>query len=168
MSFMRLCPRIALLAAALLATPAVVSAQVYTGRIDVLVADATGGVLPGTTIELSGPHAETAVTDAAGDAHFLNLPVGSYQVTATLQGFLNYRNDNVYVGAGSVVPLRVTLALPGVAETVTVIGSMPVVEIRKQMVATNVTAEELRTFPRLGIHGSCCRPFPASSWIVST
>ncbi|HVC19988.1 MAG TPA: hypothetical protein VNE16_07915, partial [Vicinamibacterales bacterium] len=65
----------ALLMALGLAVPA--SAQVYTGRIDVTVKDATGAVLPGVTVDISGPENQEAVTDALGEAHFLNLSVGT-------------------------------------------------------------------------------------------
>jgi len=67
---------------AALAAPA--DAQVYTGRIDVTVSDATGGVLPGVTVVVSGPQSVTAVTDDKGEAHFLNLVPGSYAVTARI------------------------------------------------------------------------------------
>ena len=49
------------------------SAQVSTGRIDAAVADSTGAVLPGVTVDISGPQNQSAVTDALGEAHFLNL-----------------------------------------------------------------------------------------------
>src|SRR5919112_5119033 len=53
------------------------SAQVFTGRIDVTVQDGTGAVLPGVTVEVSGPQNESTATDPQGDAHFLNLPPGT-------------------------------------------------------------------------------------------
>src|SRR4026209_2435618 len=54
------------------------SAQVFTGRIDVTVEDSTGGRLPGVAVDLTGPVSQSQVTDAQGQAHFLNLPVGIY------------------------------------------------------------------------------------------
>ena len=47
---------------ALCAAPS--AAQVYTGRIDATVTDSTGAVLPGVTVDISGPQNRTAVTDA--------------------------------------------------------------------------------------------------------
>ena len=84
------------------------AAQVFTGRIDVTVLDSTGGVLPGVTVEVTGPQNQRAVTDTQGQVHLLNLPAGTYQIKASLQGFADYLNRSVPVGAGSVVPLRVT------------------------------------------------------------
>ncbi len=45
-------------------------AQVFTGRIEVVVSDATG-VLPGVLVGLSGPQAGTFVTAHDGAARFL-------------------------------------------------------------------------------------------------
>ena len=65
-----------LLALACAALPA--AAQVFTGRIDVTVQDSTGAVLPGVTVEISGPQQQTTITDAQGQVHLLNLPAGTY------------------------------------------------------------------------------------------
>jgi hypothetical protein len=122
-------------------------AQVFTGRIDVTVLDGTGAVLPGVTVTASGPQNQTMVSDAQGEAHFLNLPAGTYEVKAALQGFADYLNRQVPVSAGAVVPLRVTLGVQGVAEQVQVAAETPVIEPKRQTVSTNVTMQELQNIP---------------------
>jgi hypothetical protein len=134
------------LAAALsLAVPAY--AQVFTGRIDVTVSDSTGAVLPGVTVEVRGPQNQTAVTDARGEVHLLNLVSGTYQVKASLQGFADYLNRTVPVSAGSAVPLRITLGVQGVAEQVQVAAETPIIEPTRQSISTNVTNQELQNIP---------------------
>jgi hypothetical protein len=123
------------------------AAQVFTGRIDVTVTDSTGAVLPGVTIEVTGPQNQNTTTDTKGEAHVFNLPAGSYQVKASLQGFANYLNRAVPVGAGNVIPLRVTLGVQGVAEQVQVSGDVPIVEPKRQAISTNVTNQELQNIP---------------------
>ena len=130
---------------ALLTAPA--AAQVYTGRIDVMVADSTGAVLPGVNVDVTGPQNQSAVTDIKGEAHFLNLAPGTYQVTAKLSGFSEYNNRSVPVGAGVIVPLRVTLAVGGVAQNVEVTAETPVIDVKRQTTQTNVTLEELQEVP---------------------
>jgi hypothetical protein len=49
-----------------LAWMAAASAQVFTGRVDVTIEDATGARMPGVNIELDGPVAQTQVADARG------------------------------------------------------------------------------------------------------
>jgi len=132
-------------AAVLLAAPA--RAQVFTGRIDVTTQDQSGAVLPGVTVELTGPQNESAATDAQGQAHFLNLPAGTYQVKATLSGFTDFLNKSVPVSAGGAVPLRVTLAVGGVAEQVQVAAEVPVLEPKKQTISTNISNQELQNIP---------------------
>jgi hypothetical protein len=134
-----------LLALACAAPPA--AAQVFTGRIDVTVHDSTGAVLPGVTVEITGPQNDRTITDAQGQAHLLNLPAGTYQIKASLQGFTDYLNRSVPVGAGSVVPLRVTLGVQGVSEQVQVEGGTPIIEPKRQTISTSITNQELQNIP---------------------
>jgi hypothetical protein len=135
------------LSMAVLAMAAPSSAQVYTGRIDVTVTDATGAILPNVTVVLSGPQNATAVSDAKGEVHFLNLAPGTYTVTARLDGFNEYSNTNVPVVAGGVVPLRAALTIAGVATQVDVTAATPTIDPKKLTTSTNVTVEELQNIP---------------------
>jgi hypothetical protein len=135
------------LTALLCAVSTAASAQVFTGRIDVTVLDTTGAVLPGVTVGVTGPQNQNAVTDAQGEAHFLNLPAGTYEVKATLPGFADYLNKTVPVNAGVAVPLRVTLGVQGVSEQVQVAAETPTVEPKRQTISTNITAQELQNIP---------------------
>ncbi len=139
--------RLAVGACAALALAAPSSAQVYTGRIDLTVTDSTGAILPGATVELTGPQNSTTQTDASGEARFLNLPPGTYAVKATLQGFGEYTNPNVPVAAGIGVPLKIALAVAGVAQQVDVTAESPVIDPRRMASVTNVTLEELQQVP---------------------
>jgi hypothetical protein len=107
------------------------AAQVYTGRIDLTVSDSTGALLPGVAITISGPQTHEAVTDAKGEAHFLNLAPGTYQVKASLAGFGEYLNQSVPVATGAIVPLRATLSVAGVAEQVTVQAEVPAIDPKR-------------------------------------
>jgi hypothetical protein len=144
---MRLRIALAVALTALLAFGATTSAQVYTGRIDVTVIDSTGAVLPGVTIDLSGPQSTTAVSDARGDVRFLNLAPGTYTISAKLAGFADYENPAVVVGAGVSVPLKVTLAVAGVATQLEVTAESPVIDIKRQTTQTNVSLDELQNIP---------------------
>jgi len=132
-------------AALALAVPS--SAQVYTGRIDVTVADTTGAVLPGVTVDIAGPQNKTAATDNKGEAHFLNLPPGTYTVAAKLSGFGDYTNKNVPVTAGTSVPLKIALGVGGVATQVDVSAASPTIDPKKTATSTNVTYDELQKVP---------------------
>jgi hypothetical protein len=134
----------ALLALAIAAPSA---AQVSTGRIDASIADSTGAVLPGVTVDISGPQTRAAITDSAGEAHFLNLTPGTYTVSAKLAGFSDYLNKNIAVATGSSVPLKISLSVAGVATQVQVTSESPVVDTKKMGTTTNVSVEELQNIP---------------------
>ena len=123
------------------------SAQTFTGRVDVTIMDSTGAVLPGVTVDLTGPQSQSAVTDASGEAHFLNLTPGTYTVAAKLQGFGDYANNKVAVLAGAAVPLRVTLGVAGMASTVEVTAETPTIDPKKSAISTNITNDELQSIP---------------------
>jgi len=123
------------------------SAQVFTGRIDLTIEDSTGGRLPGVSVDIAGPVDQNQTTDAQGEAHFLNLPVGIYSVKATLQGFNTYTNNTVQASARAGTPLSVRLAVAGTAETITVTAATPIIDVRRETTTTNVTLEELQNIP---------------------
>ena len=123
------------------------AAQQFTGRIDVTIEDSTGGRLPGVSVDLSGPAQQTQVSDAQGEAHFLNLPVGVYTVKATLSGFNTFTNNSVQVATGSATPLLVKLGVAGTSETINVTAATPIIDIKRETTTTNVTLEELQNIP---------------------
>ena len=139
--------RLMVLGAVFLAFAAPSEAQVYTGRIDATVTDSTGAILPGVTIDITGPQNATAVTDAKGEAHFLNLAPGTYTVIAKMQSFGDYNNKNVVVAAGAGVNLKITLTVGGVTQEIEVSGASPVIDPKKTTTSTNVTYEELQQVP---------------------
>ena len=124
------------------------TAQVFTGRIEFSAVDSTGAVLPGVTVEVSGPRTATQMTDDRGEARFLGLPPGAYAVVATLQGFNEYRNENVVVVTGAAAPLRATLAVAGLAQQVEVTAEgSPLIDPKSMTTSTNVTYDELQKVP---------------------
>src|SRR5688572_13046961 len=119
----------------------------FQGGIDVTVQDAQERSVPGAAVEIAGPATQQQTSDANGEAHFLNLAPGIYVVTVALQGFSTYRNDAVRVASASSVPLRATLQVAGVAETVQVNVEAPIVDPARQTVTTGVSYEELQQIP---------------------
>jgi hypothetical protein len=130
-----------------LATGSTAAAQVFTGRIDITVVDSTGAILPGANVTLAGPQSTESPADARGEVHFLNLPPGTYTVTAMLDGFADYKNEAVVVGTGVSVPLKVTMGVKGLATQVEVLAETPVIDVKKQTTTTNVTLAELQNIP---------------------
>jgi hypothetical protein len=57
------------------------------GKLDGTVVDTSDKVLPGVTIALRGPEGRSVVTDRNGAFAFTALPLGDYQLRASLVGF---------------------------------------------------------------------------------
>ena len=117
------------LAGVILMLPGVSHAQEAT--ISGAVTDATGGVLPGVTI--TAVHEATgnrfvAVTDERG---IFRIParVGGYQLVAELQGFTTVTRAGMQLLVGQVVSLDLQMSPSGVAESVTVTGEAPLLNV---------------------------------------
>src|SRR5262245_23734375 len=118
------------LSALVLTFPEVVLAQaVSTGTISGVVRDASGGVLPGVTVEAASPalieKVRTAVTDAQGVYRIIDLRPGTYSVTFTLTGFSTVRREGVELSSGFTANVNADLAVGDVQETITVSGQAP-------------------------------------------
>ncbi|MEO8360336.1 MAG: carboxypeptidase regulatory-like domain-containing protein, partial [Vicinamibacteria bacterium] len=122
-------------------------AQQSTGNVLGKVSDASGAVLPGVTISISGEAGtRSTVSGADGTFRFLNMDYGNYQVTGTLQGFANAtRTVSIVTGANATVAL--TLAVGGKSETVEVTGEQPLIDVTKRGTGASITTEQLRDVP---------------------
>lgn len=108
-----------------------------------------GSALPGVTVEVRSTALQgvrTAVTDAGGNFRFTLLPPGRYDLTATLSGFTPVSQKNVAVELNHTVTLEVSLSAAA-SETLTVIGTTPVVDVTSNISGANVTSETLRSLP---------------------
>jgi len=131
-----------------IATTGAAFAQIQGGTISGTVRDEQGGVLPGVTVTAQGVDAtQTFVTEATGEYRFLNLAPGPYKITAALQGFTTMVRDNVIVAVGRNVELPLALKIASVAETITVNGDSPVIDIKATGTSTNFTSDELTRIP---------------------
>jgi len=123
------------------------SAQIFLGRVDVAVKDASGQPLPGVKLTLSAPTDSVQTSDAQGEAHFLSLPVDTYSVTATMTGFTSATVARVPVVAGAatsvVMSMRPTAAAAeGAARDATIL-----VDPGRATVTTRVKPEEFQDIP---------------------
>src|SRR6476619_6371101 len=87
------------------------------------VVDTSGAVIPGA--DVSAKHnatgvASSAVTNSDGLFSIPSLPIGTYTVTVTLQGFKIAVIQNVVITSGAGANVRASLEVGGVSEQVTV------------------------------------------------
>ena len=135
--------RVSLTAAIVAIVPALAWAQSIAG----IVRDASGGVLPGVTVEASSPalieKVRNAVTDGSGQFRLDRLSAGTYSVTYTLPGFSTVKRDGVQVQTGVTVTLNADLRVGGLQETITVTGETPVVDVQNSTRVQTVLSDEV-------------------------
>src|SRR5262245_48364011 len=94
--------RVTLVFAALLMLPTAALAQ--QGQIAGTVRDDQGAVMPGVLVEVTSPalieKVRSVVSDDNGQYRITNLPVGTYSVTFTLDGFAKQQRDNITLTTG--------------------------------------------------------------------
>ena len=98
------------------------AAQVDFGAINGVVTDSSGAVLPGVTIELTGPEKRTVLTGDRGEFSVVRLRPGEYDVLITLAGFSTVRTK-VVLAAGRTERLTIQMRVAALEETVTVTGT---------------------------------------------
>lgn len=145
--------KLALLAVLFLALAGGAAAQtdVTTSRISGVVNDGEGAGLPGVTVEARNSETgltQTTVTNEDGFFRILNLPTGTYTVSATLEGFNPVSREEIRLLLGSTPTINFTLTLGTVAETITVTTSdVPLVEVTNTSNSTTIQTEQIEAIP---------------------
>jgi hypothetical protein len=138
----------------LLFRPAPAAAQAL-GTIAGVAKDASGAVLPGVSVEASSPalieKVRTAVTDGSGQYQMVSLPPGTYVVTFTLPGFSTVRREGIDVTINFTATVNADLKVGAVAETITVTGETPIVDITSAAQQKALTSTMFKDIPTSGV-----------------
>ncbi len=100
-----------------------VQAQQTLGGITGTVTDASGGIVPNTAVSIVSDQTKLSrmqTTNSSGSYDFVNLPIGSYTLTFTHDGFETQRMPSVVVQADRTATVNATLKVGQVGTTVTV------------------------------------------------
>ena len=145
----RLGCRLLLFAALIAVAPAAFAQEaVLSGTIT----DATGGVLPGVTVtavhEAAG-NRFVAVTDERG---IFRIParVGTYQITAELQGFTTATRAGLQLLVGQTAVLNLQMAPSTIQETVTVTAEAPLLNVTTSTLGGNIDPRQVQELPVQG------------------
>jgi len=92
-----------------------------------------GKPLPGVMVIISGPTllggTRTAYTNELGVFRFPSIPVGTYSIDATMEGFQKVHVDKVDVRLDATASVPFTMQLSQMTETVTTIGETPLIDV---------------------------------------
>jgi Carboxypeptidase regulatory-like domain len=116
-----------------------------------VVRDASGAILPGATVEASSPvlieKGRSVVTDGTGQYKIVDLRPGTYTVTFTLSGFNSFKREGIELTGSSTVTVNADLTVGSVAETVTVSGETPTVDIQSTQKAVVISEQVTSALP---------------------
>src|SRR5947207_12616773 len=151
----------ALLLVVLLLSPRSVFAQ---ASISGVVKDASGAVLPGATVEATSPalieKVRTGVSDGTGQYRIEDLRPGTYSITISLTGFSTYKRDGIELGGTFTATINADLKLGTVAETITVTGETPVVDVQSARREGTLNSDVVKANPTLGSYHAIVSDVP--------
>src|SRR5205809_3376819 len=126
-------------------------ASAQTSSIAGVVKDGSGAVLPGVTVEAASPalieRVRAVVADGTGQYKIINLVPGTYTVTFTLTGFTNVRREGIELTSDFTATVNADMKVGAVAETITVTGETPVVDVQNITTRTVMTREVMDVMP---------------------
>lgn len=121
------------------------------GKLAGTITADTGEPLPGVTVTATSNAliggARSLVTPANGSYAFLNLPIGTYTLTATLPGFKTAIQENINIHADSVRVVNIAMAPGAIEEQITVMAASPVVDARTSTTSTSIDATLIDKVP---------------------
>src|SRR5688572_8111204 len=125
-------------------------AQQGTAQLGGRVTDAQGGALPGVSIVVTNEDTglvRELVSSSEGSYFVSQVVPGRYRISAKLEGFKALDRRGITLTVGETTSLDLTLEVGGVAETLTVTGEAPLVDVSSATVGGHISAQELNDLP---------------------
>jgi hypothetical protein len=142
---------------ALVASPisvSILSAQaVGSGQIQGTVADSSGSVVPGATVEAVQQESglrRTVISASDGGYSLPNLPVGPYKLSVIGKGFSTYQQSGILLQVGNDLRVDVSLKVGVATETVEVDSGASLVQTEDQSVSQVIDRHTIVDMPLNG------------------
>jgi len=119
------------IAGLVLLLPGLAAAQ---GSLAGVAKDTSGAVLPGVTVEAASSalieKVRSVTTDANGQYKIVDLRPGTYVVSFSLTGFSVVKREGIEMSGSGTVTINADMKVGALAETITVTGETPVVDVQ--------------------------------------
>ena len=125
-------------------------AQLSQGSISGNVFDPSGAVVPNAKIIARGQATGTTYMTASSDAGTYRIPnvvVGTYDITATAQGFKTASLKGVVVQVGTTSTLDISFQTGATSEVIEVVADTPKVQSESAEIGTVVTTKQVLDLP---------------------
>jgi hypothetical protein len=129
------------------------SSQTFRGGITGTLTDPSGAAILGAAVQAL--NAETglrreAVTTSSGEFAFQDLPLGTYELTATHSGFDKVRVDKVVVEVGKLTNLRLTLRVATQSEIIEVAAQAATLDTETSTINQVIPTRAVQDMPLNG------------------
>ena len=121
-----------------------------TGTITGIVADQTGGLIPGAAVSIESPalmNPKSMVTVAGGTFTFDELPPGTYTLKVDATGFETYVRSNVVLTAGFTATLNVPMSVGDKGQVIEVTAASPLIDVKNVQSGTTFDLAMLQNIP---------------------
>ncbi|HWR13296.1 MAG TPA: TonB-dependent receptor [Terriglobales bacterium] len=121
------------------------------GNVTGVVTDASGAVVPDVTVTVTNKDTNrtfSAKTRNDGTFNANDLEPGRYSLLFQKTGFSRYEVPDVAIMVGRTINVQAQLKVGGVDQKVEVVEAAPLIDTSTNMVATNVTVEEMDRLPK--------------------
>jgi hypothetical protein len=128
-------------------------AQFTTARLGGTVVDPSGLTLGGATVTVQNEltaYKQDTTTSSSGEYLFPVLPVGNYQITVTMTGFVSYIQKGIVLQVGQSVSLPVQMKLGTVAQQVTVTADASMVTTDSATLSQLIPQKQVAELPLNG------------------
>jgi hypothetical protein len=128
------------------------------------IKDTSGAILPGVTVEAASPalieKVRTAVSDGTGQFRIEDLRPGTYSVTFSLTGFSSVRREGIELTGSFTATINADLKVGAVAETITVTGETPVVDVQSAKREMTLNNDVLKAIPTVRSYNAMVQVVP--------
>ena len=126
------------------------SALAQNAQITGTVKDSSGAIIPGATVTARNVDTgltRVAVTDGGGEYRLPSLTPGRYSVASELSGFSTETRPDIVLIIDQTAILTFVLKPAAIAESVTVTGDSPIVDVTRSDVSTSVSSQQIQDLP---------------------
>ena len=138
--------------ALLLALAAPLSAQTAMATVRGRIVDEQGAVLPGVLITLRALETNltrTVTTTDVGEYFLPNLPAGTYQLQATLDGFSPARREQLVLAVGQDAKIDLALTVGTLEQVVTIVGEGAILETTQHTLGSVINSGQIDDLPTI-------------------
>jgi Carboxypeptidase regulatory-like domain len=126
------------------------AAQLFPGRITGSVRDAQGAAVPGATVKLSNPltgQERSLTSDQDGEFNFPELPLGTFQLTVSKQGFRSTVVTDIVTAEGQVNNVNPVLSVSSVSSQIEVTAAPALLQTETDASGGQLSERQVEALP---------------------